>query len=223
MNSPRKKAYGVPLNFVTSLSLRNLGNYNQRQGGKATMRLSPIWYRLYRVLLVVLVIVAVSGGIAFLVRRTVSPGVEIVIPTATPTVDARAYITGAVRSPGVYTVKQGERLADLVEKAGGALEEADLDRVNLAQSVEDEDHFYIPRRGEELPTATPGGGRININSASVEVLMALPGIGEVKAKAIVDYREQNGPFQTTDELMNVSGIGPATYENIHDLITVGAP
>ncbi len=187
------------------------------------MRFSPTWHRLYQVLLVVLVIVAVSGGIAFLVRRTVSPGVEIVIPTATPTVEARAYISGAVGSPGVYAVEQGERLADLVEKAGGALEEADLERVNLAQSVKDEAHFHIPRRGEELPTATPGSGRIDINTASVEALMALPGIKEAKAQAIVDYREQNGPFQTTDELMNVSGIGPVIYENVHDLITVGAP
>jgi len=176
---------------------------------------------LYQALLVVLLVAAVSGGIAFLVRRSAPPGVEVLIPTPTPTEEARAYISGTVASPGVYTVPAEARLADLLQMAGGAQEGADLDAVNLAQRVRDQDHFHIPRIGEVTPLAQPGDGRIDINSASLELLDTLPGIGEVKAKAIVDYRERKGPFETTDELMNVEGIGPATYEKLRDLITVG--
>ena len=179
------------------------------------------WQRMYQLLLVVLLVAAVGGGVAFLVLRSAPPGVEVLMPTPTPTREARAYISGAVASPGVYTVPAGARLADLLELAGGALEGADLDAVNLAQRVRDQDHFHIPRIGEVTPLITPEPDKININTASLELLDTLPGIGEVKAKAIVHYRERNGPFETTDELMNVEGIGPATYEKLRDLITVG--
>jgi len=171
---------------------------------------------MYQLLLVVLLVAAVSGGVAFLVRRSAPPGIEVLMPTP----EARAYISGAVASPGVYTVPAEARLADLVELAGGAVEGADLGAVNLAQRVNDEDHFHIPRIGEVTPLAS-GPGRIDINSAPLEELDTLPGIGEVKARAILDYREHNGLFETTDELMNVEGIGPATYEKLRDLITVG--
>lgn len=179
------------------------------------------WQRLYQVLLAVLLVAAISGGVTFLVRRSAPPGVEVLIPTPTPTEETRAYISGAVGSPGVYTVPAEGRLADLIELAGGAVEGADLDAVNLAQRVRDQDHFHIPRIGEVTPLAQPDPGRIDINTASLEQLDTLPGIGEVKAKAIVYYRELNGPFETIDELMNVEGIGPATYEKLCDLITVG--
>jgi len=184
------------------------------------MTLSSMWQRLYLALLAVLLVAAIAAGVTFLVRRSASPGLEVIIPTATET---KAYISGAVRSPGVYTMEADERLTDLVQKAGGALDDADLDRVNLAQRVRDQEHFYIPRQGEELPTPTPGDGRIDINTASLEQLKTLPGIGEVKAEAIIAYREANGPFQMLDELMNVDGIGPVTYENIRDLIATRNP
>lgn len=179
------------------------------------------WQRLYQLLLTVLLVAAVSGGVAFLARRSVPSGVEVLIPTPTPTQEAKAYISGAVVSPGVYPVPAGARLADLVEMAGGPLENADLGAVNLAQRVRDEDHFHIPRIGEVTPVARTSPGKIDINTASAEELETLPGIGETLARAIVDYRERNGPFQTTDELMNVERIGPATYEKLRDLITVG--
>ena len=174
------------------------------------------WQRLYQVLLVVLLVAAVSGGVTFLVRRSAPPGVEVLIPTP----EARAYISGAVVSPGVYIMPADGRLADLVELAGGALEGADLGAVNLAQRVRDQDHFHIPRIGEVTPLAQPGSDRIDINTASLELLDTLPGIGPALARAIVDYREDNGPFETPDELINVQGIGPATYEKLRDLITV---
>ena len=182
-----------------------------------------MWKHLYMVLLAVLFVAAIGGGIALLVRGNASPGIGIVVPTATATPEIRAYISGAVHTPGVYTISEDERLIDLVQKAGGALEDADLDRVNLAQRVGDQEHCHIPRYGEELPTPTPGDGRIDINAATLEQLKSLPGIGDVKAKAIIDYREANGHFQTTDELMNVDGIGTVAYQNLRSLITAGAP
>jgi len=181
------------------------------------------WKRSYIVLLAALFIAAVAMGMALLMRRSTSPGLELVLPTSTPTPDARAYVSGAVGAPGVYLVQPDDRLADLVERAGGALDDADLSRVNLAQRVQDQDHFHIPRVGEVLPTPTAGKILVNVNTASVQELTALPGIGEVKAGAIISYRESRGPFQAKDELMNVDGIGPSTYEGLRDLITVGVP
>ena len=182
------------------------------------MALSSMWQRLYLALLAVLLVAAIAAGVTFLVRKSASPGLEVIIPTATATPETKAYISGAVRSPGVYTMEADERLTDLVRKAGGALEDADLDRVNLAQQVSDQEHFYIPRYGEEMPT--PGDGRIDINTASLELLKTLPGIGDVKAEAIIAYRKDSGLFQTVDDLMNVDGIGTVTYENLRDLITI---
>jgi len=181
------------------------------------------WKRFYVVLLAALLIAAIATGTALLVRHGTSPGLELVLSTSTPTPDARAYVSGAVGVPGVYLVQPGDRLGDLVERAGGALDDADLSSVNLAQRVQDQDHFHIPRVGESLPAPTPGKTLLNVNTASMQELMTLPGIGEVKAKAIVACREGQGPFQTIDELMNVDGIGPSTYEGLRDLITVGVP
>lgn len=166
----------------------------------------------------------VSGGIYFLVRDSDSDVMEIVLPTATPVIEVelKAYISGAVRSPGVYVIAEGERLSLLVEAAGGPVEDADLAAVNLAARVRDEDHWHIPYVGETV-SAPPvqqsvQPSVININSADEEVLKSLPGIGEVKAKAIIRYREANGPFTSVDDLLAVSGIGPATLDAIRDLV-----
>lgn len=210
------------LSMLASLSLKGMGNYNQHQPPKATTNMSW-WKRIYIGLLSALVIAAFATGTALLMRRSASPGLELVLPTSTPTPDARAYVSGAVNVPGVYPVRQGDRLNDLVERAGGALGDADLSRVNLAQRVRDQDHFHIPRIGESMVAPTSGTTLVNVNTASVQELMALPGIGEVKAKAIVGFREIYGPFQTKDELMNVDGIGPSIYAGLRDLITVGVP
>jgi competence protein ComEA len=182
-----------------------------------------MWKRLYVALLAVFFVAAIGGGIALLILGNTSPGIEIIVPTATATPETRAYISGAVHTPGVYTISEGERLIDLLQKAGGALEDADLDRVNLAQWVRGQEHCHIPRFGEVLIVPASGDGRININAAPLEQLKSLPGIGDVKAEAIIDYRETNGPFLTTDELMNVDGIGTITYQNLRSLITTGAP
>ena len=178
-------------------------------------------------LLVAAMLAALAAGVLLLVRHSPSGGgFEIVVPTATgtPDIQLKVYITGAVVNPGVYPARQGERLDQLVEAAGGATKEADLAAVNLAVRLEDEDHWHIPRVGESSPPPLPqrvgGTGIIDINSASVEVLKSLPGIGDVKAQSIVQYREVHGPFSRVEDLLDVRGIGPAILDSLRDLVEV---
>ncbi len=177
-----------------------------------------------------LAIVAAAAGVVAILLRDSSPGaVEIVLPTSTPPSDVRVYMTGAVNQPGVHRVEEGARLADAVEAAGGAAPDADLVAVNLAMRVADEDHWHIPRIGEAVPPSTtvpgsavsPGGSdKLDVNSASAEELETLPQIGEVRARDIIAHRDANGPFDTIENLIEVSGIGPRTLDTIRDLIEV---
>ena len=142
-------------------------------------------------------------------------------------------VKGAVSKPGVYTAQLGERVIDLVERAGGFLDDADQTKINLSQKVSDEMVIYVPIVGEDVeiveqmanfsqPTekASNSDGKVNINHADSAMLQTLPGIGAGKAEAIIEYRETNGPFQTVEDLMNVSGIGEKTFEKLKDSITV---
>lgn len=140
-------------------------------------------------------------------------------------------IKGAVKNPGVYSAQKGERVVDLITKAGGFTENADQNQVNLAQYVEDEMVIYVPQKGEISESITNSSfstsansssnqGKININKANETELQTIPGIGPSKAKAIIEYREQNGPFQQIEDIQNVSGIGEKTFEKLKDFITV---
>ncbi|MCU9613944.1 helix-hairpin-helix domain-containing protein [Caldibacillus lycopersici] len=142
-------------------------------------------------------------------------------------------VKGAIQQPGVYSMKEGDRIIDVVEKAGGFLETADLNQVNLSQKVSDEMVIYVPEIGEDIEAnavvsaAKPpvegsqeNGSIININEADVTMLQNLPGIGPGKAEAIIKYREENGPFQEVTDLMNVSGIGEKTFEKLKENISV---
>ena len=162
---------------------------------------------------------AVSGAIFFLINRPSDSGVTVIAPSPTQAGPIQAYITGAVVSPGVYTLQPGSRVNDLVQAAGGALPDADMTSVNLAKRVSDEDQVYVSSAGEAPPTALRSD-LIDINQASAEQLMALPGIGEVRSKAIVDYRAEVGRFHRIDQLLDVPGIGSATLEGIRELVTV---
>lgn len=147
-------------------------------------------------------------------------------PTEKPVV---VYITGAVPRPGVYALPKNARVQDAISAAGGFLAEAEKSQINLAALIEDGEKLDIPYvEGASPILATPmpevvtsTTELINLNTASALELEALPGIGPTTAQKIVDYREQNGPFINAEDIINVSGIGPGTYERIKDLITVG--
>ncbi len=137
------------------------------------------------------------------------------------------YICGCVVNPGVYELPEGSRICDGLDAAGGFSEGADESRINLAGYLSDGDMVYFPEEGEEMPEGSAGasnqgtaGGLININTASAEQLCTLPGIGSSKAASIIKYREENGAFTDTSQIMNVSGIGENLYNNIKDLICV---
>ncbi|MBP5254235.1 MAG: ComEA family DNA-binding protein [Lachnospiraceae bacterium] len=159
---------------------------------------------------------AVTGGRTALVLRDADSR-ALPEETAEPEVGTVVvYLSGEVLSPGVYELPEGTRVGTLLEAAGGALESADLDRINLAKKLNDGEHIFIPSRGGEDPFA----GLVDLNTADVKALCGLPGIGEAKAEAIIRYRERNGPFRSVEELLNVSGIGESLLEGIRDRIRV---
>ncbi|WP_121611664.1 helix-hairpin-helix domain-containing protein [Mesobacillus foraminis] len=142
-----------------------------------------------------------------------------------------ADIKGAVKKPGVYDVHQGERVIDLIEKAGGLTNKADTASINFAMKIGDEMAIYIPEKGGQGPPAgqipVSGGGestgnsqKVNLNSASASELETLPGIGPSKSAAIIEFRETSGAFKTVDDLKLISGIGDKTFEKLRELITV---
>ncbi|MBT2656739.1 helix-hairpin-helix domain-containing protein [Bacillus sp. ISL-18] len=155
-------------------------------------------------------------------------------PAANQPENIMVDVKGQVTHPGVYQANTGERVIDVIGRAGGLTNQADQTQVNFAAHVEDEMVIYIPGKGEEestLPTATGSGGsglsgtgqkqgKININKADEQELQNLPGIGPAKAAAIIDYRNTSGPFKTIDDLKNITGIGDKTFEKLKDLIVV---
>jgi competence protein ComEA len=140
------------------------------------------------------------------------------LPTSTPGL-LTVYISGAVATPGVYTLPEGSRVDDAVKAAGGSLPGAEMSNINLAVQVTDGQQINIP--GIVDSTSHVSVGRVNINTATVDELDNLPGIGPTTAQAIIDYRLQHGPFQIIQDIQNVQGIGPATFTEIQDYINVG--
>nr|WP_029427558.1 MULTISPECIES: helix-hairpin-helix domain-containing protein [Bacillus] len=133
-------------------------------------------------------------------------------------------IKGAVYREGVYEVGAGARVKDGIEKAGGFLPEADMGKVNLAQLMQDQMLLYVPRKGEQVQGANLPSGRkeekIQINVASKEQLEKIMGIGPRKAENILKYREEHGPFQKMEDLLEVDGIGEKSLEKIKDKIII---
>jgi competence protein ComEA len=138
------------------------------------------------------------------------------------------HVVGAVRRPGLYRLDEGSRVADAVALAGGAGPKADLAAVNLAAPVTDGTQVLVPRRGQGATAGTgvasPGSaaasppGPVRLNTATLEQLDTLPGIGPVTAQRILQYREAYGPFSSVDELDAVPGIGPARLEQLRELV-----
>jgi competence protein ComEA len=157
-----------------------------------------------------------------------SPGVDVPAPASPSAVVVLLVdVAGWVRHPGVYEFEEGSRVIDAIDAAGGARTGALLESLNLAAPLTDGSQILVPRAGDKAapPVAGEAGGAvadalINVNTASATELEALPGVGEVIAQAIVDYRTENGPFASVEQLLDVSGIGDATLEDIRELVTV---
>jgi competence protein ComEA len=156
-----------------------------------------------------------------------------------PPAEVVVHVSGAVKQAGVYRLAPASRVADAIEQAGGATENADLDALNLAEPLQDGQKIHVPRKGEAsapalasvAPSRTPRSAPqaaatatpqfpINLNTATAEQLEAIPGIGPVLAQRIIEYRQTHGRFQSVDELREVRGIGPKRLENMRPYVVV---
>ena len=135
-------------------------------------------------------------------------------------------VKGAVKHPGVFETTKDKRVKDLIEEAGGLLDDADTSTLNLSQKVKDQMVIYVLKHGEkpkqisDSGTSSSSGDVININTANLEQLMKISGVGKTKAEAIISYREKNGDFKKKEDITKVRGIGKATFEKIKDKIEV---
>jgi competence protein ComEA len=147
------------------------------------------------------------------------PTAEPVAPPPPPVV---VDVVGAVRRPGLYRFGRGGRVADAVARAGGPTRRADLEQINLAAPLADGEQVVVPRRGPSGATAPAAAGAasgpVHLNTATLEQLDALPGVGPVTAQKILDYRQKHGAFGSVDELDAIPGIGPARLDQLRDLV-----
>lgn len=164
-----------------------------------------------------------------------TPGGEAGEGTPAPgTPTLLVHVVGQVREPGVVHLPPGSRVGDAIEAAGGAKRKADLTALNLAAPVTDGEQVRVPKPGEAALTNPPAsggdpagstggasGGGVDLNTADATTLETLPGVGPVLAERIVSHREQHGPFASVDALQDVSGIGPATFDRLRDLVRAG--
>jgi competence protein ComEA len=185
---------------------------------------------------------ALAGLLLFVSRAPA--GQPIVLQPAPTKAPIAVHVIGAVPRPGLYQFSEGARVQDAIDAAGGLLASANADAVNLAALLTDGQQLNIPYKSGQQPAEddatslilpgsddededassngqSPSNSQlININTASSAELQSLPGIGPALAQRIIDYRETNGAFTTIEDIMDVSGIGPATFDRIKDLITV---
>jgi competence protein ComEA len=167
-------------------------------------------------------------GIVLIIAKQPSGEPIQLAPSVTPA-PVKAYITGAVQQPGVYSLPFNSRVKELVDSAGGFLIDADQAGINLAAVLIDGQKVVVPFTKMDIQAGgdknkilsiTPVANLVNINTASKEELDSLPGIGESKAEDIIKYRDQKGLYKTIEDIQNVPGIGPSIFSKIKELITI---
>lgn len=176
---------------------------------------------LRRSLLILLVMALVAMGVTAYMLAKDDDTATIPLDAGTVAEErVTVYVTGAVRRPGVVTLAAAGRIEQAVEACGGATPDADLAKINLAMPLKDGQHIIVPGAPEEeeaaATTTIKPDGLVHINAADEKALEALPGIGPVMAKRIVEYRQQNGPFSSLEELKKVRGIGEAKFARLKD-------
>lgn len=182
--------------------------------------------------IIVAIVIAVAAVFALfrgIDQRSAPP---IIIEDASVIFPVTVEVRGAVNAPGVYELPSGARMQDAINAAGGFTSSADLSTVNLARRLRDGETLLLA----DVPSASESGsaardapaapdiddaGRININAATMTELDSLPGIGEVTARRIIEFREEHGPYRSIDDLVLVDGISTRTVESLRDLIVVG--
>jgi len=183
----------------------------------------------------------ILAGAIFIVTR-LPAGKPIALEPSPTKVPIEVHVIGQVVRPGIYSLPEGSRVQDAIDAAGGLLSDTNTNDINLAAKLEDGQQLKIgdvtaasgtvgQGQGASpfsvVPTQAGGGGSttnpdlININTATADQLESLPGIGPTAAQNIINYRTQHGPFETVEDIMNVPGIGPSTFDAIQDLITTG--
>jgi competence protein ComEA len=185
--------------------------------------------------IIIIVILIFLGGIYYLVNNNQKVEYDNIYLTESnieteniiqETSKIKIHITGEVLNPGMYEVEEGARIDDAIKTAGGATENADFNKVNLAYELSDGEKIYIPSIFDEEDEYTVSSNeektssKININKATSEELQTITGIGPSLASKIIEYRENNGKFSSIEELKNVSGIGDKKYESIKEYIVV---
>ena len=184
------------------------------------------WVERYRWLVIGLMAAPLLILIGVLVDRQLQgpQPLEINLGETSAASEIQVYIAGAVNRPGVYFLNDGDRWIDAVEAAGGPTADADVEAINLARRLLDEDQVLVPRLGEQAVLGSaqnPQNELVNINSASAAALDDLPGIGEVRSQSIVDSRQRDGPFSRIEELVERKLIPQSVFDQIRELITVG--
>jgi competence protein ComEA len=182
--------------------------------------------RLLAVGTVALLVLIVAGKLLLRpARPAVPPPVRVATNSAGHASATTLFVNvvGAVRRPGLYRLKDGSRVADAVTRAGGPTPKAQIELLNLAARIADGEQIVVPRRGLANPSPAVSGGAaapgpVHLNSATLEQLDALPGVGPVTAQKILDYRQQHGAFGSVDELDAIAGIGPARLEQLRGLV-----
>lgn len=181
----------------------------------------------YRWLVVLALAVPLLVTIGILIeRRTHGPSPLVIESGTLPPGELQVYVTGAVNNPGVYPLNDGARWIDALEAAGGPAADADLTRVNLAKRAADEDQVVVPRMGETAgPTAVAGAVQppaalVDLNTATQDELEQLPGVGEVRAQAIIQSRTTEGAFAQVEDLVNRKLVPESLFEDLAALIVV---